>query len=217
MRGVQAPVGRWVEAHLAYVPGSSAPTDGAVDTLLSGSGVCRDCGRLTVSLLRAMNGPARLVAVYAPGLRPMDFHAVAEALQDGAWHVIDSTSPAPLDAADLDGPRRRRHRVPVRPPRPNQPAVVGGHRHGRRRPADRGLVGDRRAPLTGERRPPSMEGRSRVRRQRHHLGGQVLRARVCTHRWDLTRWARHGWQPRHGTASWTSAVPDVLSTTVELG
>jgi len=90
-----AAVGQWVEAHLAYVSGSSAPTDGAVDTLLSGSGVCRDFAHLTVSLLRAMDVPARLAAVYAPGLTPMDFHAVAEAYVSDAWHVVDATHLAP--------------------------------------------------------------------------------------------------------------------------
>ena len=39
--------------------------------------------------------PARLVSVYAPGLAPMDFHAVAEAYVDGAWHVVDATTLAP--------------------------------------------------------------------------------------------------------------------------
>jgi transglutaminase-like putative cysteine protease len=39
--------------------------------------------------------PARLAAVYAPGLSPMDFHAVAEAWVDGAWHVVDATGLAP--------------------------------------------------------------------------------------------------------------------------
>ena len=34
---------------------------------------------LAISLLRGKNVPARLAAVYAPGLSPMDFHAVAEA------------------------------------------------------------------------------------------------------------------------------------------
>lgn len=42
-------------------------------------------------MLRAVNVPARVVAVYAPGLYPMDFHAVAEAYHDGAWYVIDAT------------------------------------------------------------------------------------------------------------------------------
>ena len=46
-------------------------------------------------LLRALDVPARLAAVYAPGLDPMDFHAVAEAYVDGAWHVVDATTLAP--------------------------------------------------------------------------------------------------------------------------
>jgi transglutaminase-like putative cysteine protease len=39
--------------------------------------------------------PARLVSVYAPGLDPMDFHAVCEAWVDGAWQVVDATWLAP--------------------------------------------------------------------------------------------------------------------------
>ena len=35
--------------------------------------------------------PARYAACFAPGLRPMDFHAVAEAYLDGSWYVIDAT------------------------------------------------------------------------------------------------------------------------------
>jgi transglutaminase-like putative cysteine protease len=42
--------------------------------------------------------PARLAAVYAPGLEPMDFHAVAEAFVDGGWHVVDATTLAPRSA-----------------------------------------------------------------------------------------------------------------------
>ena len=48
-----------------------------------------------VALLRAVNVPARLVAVYAPGCHPMDFHAVAEAFVDGQWRVVDATCLAP--------------------------------------------------------------------------------------------------------------------------
>ena len=39
--------------------------------------------------------PARRVAVYAPGLDPMDFHAVARRTSTGAWLVIDPTTMAP--------------------------------------------------------------------------------------------------------------------------
>ena len=39
--------------------------------------------------------PARLAAVYAPGLTPMEFHAVAEACVDDEWWVVDATQLAP--------------------------------------------------------------------------------------------------------------------------
>jgi transglutaminase-like putative cysteine protease len=91
---VQA-IADWVFGHLAYVPGSSLSTDGATRTLMSRAGVCRDFAHVTIALLRAMEIPARLVAVYAPGLSPMDFHAVAEAFVDGQWWIIDSTRLAP--------------------------------------------------------------------------------------------------------------------------
>jgi transglutaminase-like putative cysteine protease len=85
----------WVGAHLAYVPGASLPTDGAVRTLLARQGVCRDYAHLVIAFLRAHDVPARLVSVYAPGLSPMDFHAVAEAYIDGVWQVVDATGLAP--------------------------------------------------------------------------------------------------------------------------
>jgi transglutaminase-like putative cysteine protease len=84
-------VSAWVNAKLGYVPGSSAPTDGAVQTLLRREGVCRDYAHLVVALLRALDVPARVAAVYAPGLQPPDFHAVAEAIVDGCWRVTDAT------------------------------------------------------------------------------------------------------------------------------
>jgi transglutaminase-like putative cysteine protease len=104
-------VSSWVGSRLNYVPGSSDPIDGAADTLLSGAGVCRDYAHLVVALLRAVKVPARVVSVYAPGLYPMDFHAVTEAFVEGQWRVVDATLLAPRqslvriatgrDAADI--------------------------------------------------------------------------------------------------------------------
>jgi transglutaminase-like putative cysteine protease len=85
----------WVFENLAYVPGSSQPTDGATRTLTSRQGVCRDFAHVTIAYLRAMEVPARMVSVYAPGLSPMDFHAVVEAYVEGEWWVVDSTRLAP--------------------------------------------------------------------------------------------------------------------------
>jgi transglutaminase-like putative cysteine protease len=88
-------VDAWVHSRIAYVSGSSDHTDGAVDTLLTRCGVCRDYAHLVIGLLRALAVPARMVACYAPGLSPMDFHAVVEAYVDGHWHVLDATRLAP--------------------------------------------------------------------------------------------------------------------------
>jgi transglutaminase-like putative cysteine protease len=113
LRGLEllAAVSSWVHDRLSYVPGSSRVTDGAVGTLLARRGVCRDYAHLVIALLRAIDVPARMAAVYAPGLTPMDFHAVAEAFIDGTWHVVDATRLAPRqsllristgrDAADI--------------------------------------------------------------------------------------------------------------------
>jgi transglutaminase-like putative cysteine protease len=93
-----ADVAAWVGRRLVYTAGSSRPVDTAVDTLLLGQGVCRDYAHLTITLLRALEVPARLVAVYAPGLSPMDFHAVVEADVDGVWKTVDATRLAPTSS-----------------------------------------------------------------------------------------------------------------------
>jgi transglutaminase-like putative cysteine protease len=85
----------FVFGHLVYTGGSSGPTTDAVDTLLSGAGVCRDYAHLVATLCRAINVPARVAAVYAPGLFPMDFHLVVETALDGVWRVWDATRLAP--------------------------------------------------------------------------------------------------------------------------
>jgi hypothetical protein len=86
-----AAVSEFVSSSVTYTPGLSLGTDSAVTTLMTGQGVCRDYAHVVIALLRAMDVPARYAACYAPGLRPMDFHAVAEAYLDGAWYVIDAT------------------------------------------------------------------------------------------------------------------------------
>ncbi len=86
---------RHVHERLSYVVGSSRPTDDAVDTLLAGEGVCRDFAHVCITLCRFLDIPARYCGVYAPGLAPMDFHAVFEAAVDGHWYVFDATRLAP--------------------------------------------------------------------------------------------------------------------------
>jgi transglutaminase-like putative cysteine protease len=85
----------WIRQRINYVPGSSDVHDSAEDTLLTGMGTCRDFAHLGIALCRATGIPARFAAVYAPGLLPMDFHAVFETLEFGRWYVHDPTGLAP--------------------------------------------------------------------------------------------------------------------------
>jgi len=88
----------WIRRRIEYLPGSSTYRDSAEDTLLTGMGTCRDFAHLGVALCRAVGIPARFAAVYAPGLTPMDFHAVFEARQENRWCVFDPTGLAPRAA-----------------------------------------------------------------------------------------------------------------------
>jgi transglutaminase-like putative cysteine protease len=90
-----ANITEWIRRRISYVPGSSDVHDSAEHTLLTGMGTCRDFAHLGIALCRATGIPARFVAVYAPGLFPMDFHAVFETLQLGRWTVHDATGLAP--------------------------------------------------------------------------------------------------------------------------
>jgi transglutaminase-like putative cysteine protease len=90
-----AAITEWIWRRIGYVPGSSTVHDSAEHTLLTGMGTCRDFAHLGIALCRATGVPARFVAVYAPGLFPMDFHAVFEAFEDGRWCAHDATGLAP--------------------------------------------------------------------------------------------------------------------------
>lgn len=85
----------YVASRVVYTVGASGPTTDAVETLLSGAGVCRDYAHTVAMLCRAAGVPARVASVYAPGLSPMDMHAVVEAEIDGVWTVWDATRLAP--------------------------------------------------------------------------------------------------------------------------
>lgn len=90
-----AAIADWIWNRISYVYGSSDVHDSAEHTLLTGMGTCRDFAHLGIALCRATGIPARFTSVYAPGLSPMDFHAVFEAFRDGRWFVYDATGLAP--------------------------------------------------------------------------------------------------------------------------
>jgi transglutaminase-like putative cysteine protease len=88
----------WIRERVGYVAGSSSVHDSAEHTLLTGMGTCRDFAHLGVALCRAVGIPARFTSVYAPGLFPMDFHAVFEIIEHGRWYAYDATDLAPRPA-----------------------------------------------------------------------------------------------------------------------
>lgn len=85
----------WIRQRVGYVPGSSSVHDSAEHTLLTTAGTCRDFAHLGVALCRALGVPARFASTYAPGLAPMDFHAVFEAWDGERWCAQDATGLAP--------------------------------------------------------------------------------------------------------------------------
>ena len=76
-----ASITEWIRQQISYVPGSSDVHDSAEHTLLTGMGTCRDFAHLGMARAGRTGIPARFAEVYAPGLFPMDFHAVFETLQ----------------------------------------------------------------------------------------------------------------------------------------
>lgn len=87
----------WITKVFSYVPGSSNAQTTALESFVQRQGVCRDYAHVMIALARASTIPARFASVYAPGVKPPDFHAVAEVYLDGTWHLIDATGMAPAD------------------------------------------------------------------------------------------------------------------------
>jgi transglutaminase-like putative cysteine protease len=90
-----ASIVEWIGQRVGYLAGSSSVHDSAEHTLLTGAGTCRDFAHLGVALCRAIDIPARFTSAYAPGLSPMDFHAVFEVFDNGRWWLFDPTHSAP--------------------------------------------------------------------------------------------------------------------------
>lgn len=84
----------WVGQHFSYVPGASTAETTAVDTFVKRQGICRDYAHVMIALVRSCGIPARIASVYALGVEPQDFHAVAEVFLGGEWHLVDATGMA---------------------------------------------------------------------------------------------------------------------------
>lgn len=88
----------WINEAFSYVPGSSNAQTTALDSFVQRQGICRDYAHVMIAMARASTIPARFVSVYAPGVSPPDFHAVAEVYLDGTWHLVDPTGMASADS-----------------------------------------------------------------------------------------------------------------------
>ena len=90
----------WIADNVTYQLGSSHAATTAIDTFHQAEGVCRDFAHLAITFARASGIPARYASVYAPEVKPQDFHAIAEVfLADpsglgGCWIAIDPTGMA---------------------------------------------------------------------------------------------------------------------------
>jgi transglutaminase-like putative cysteine protease len=87
----------WIETNFDYVRGSSDQKTSVVETFVQRQGICRDYAHVMITLARASGFPARMVSVYAPDVRPSDFHAVAEVFIGGEWRLVDATGMAKPD------------------------------------------------------------------------------------------------------------------------
>ena len=93
----------WIGDKFQYVVGSSTGQTTALDTFVQRQGICRDFAHVMICLARASAIPARFASVYAPGVTPPDFHAMAEVFLDNAWHLVDATGMAQPDATAIIG------------------------------------------------------------------------------------------------------------------
>jgi transglutaminase-like putative cysteine protease len=86
----------WVHGNVRFGYAFARPTKTAFEVYTERQGVCRDFQHLAITLLRALNVPARYATGYlgdigvAPSPDPMDFSAWLEVYLGGAWRSVDA-------------------------------------------------------------------------------------------------------------------------------
>ncbi|HZL36525.1 MAG TPA: transglutaminase family protein [Tepidisphaeraceae bacterium] len=86
----------WVHGHVTFGYPFARPTKTAWDVCGEKQGVCRDFQHLAITVLRALNVPARYATGYLgdigvpPVPSPMDFSAWFEAYLGGHWYTLDA-------------------------------------------------------------------------------------------------------------------------------
>jgi transglutaminase-like putative cysteine protease len=86
----------WVHTKVTFGYPFARPTKTALDVYTERQGVCRDFQHLAITLLRALNIPARYATGYLGDIRipplppPMDFSAWLEVYLSGKWWTFDA-------------------------------------------------------------------------------------------------------------------------------
>jgi transglutaminase-like putative cysteine protease len=86
----------WVHNNVTFGYAFARPTKTAMEVYLERAGVCRDFTHLAITLLRAMNIPARYATGYLGDIgvpispSPMDFSAWLEVYLGGQWWTVDA-------------------------------------------------------------------------------------------------------------------------------
>jgi transglutaminase-like putative cysteine protease len=88
----------WVINRVKFRSNTSDSNTSAIDTLVEGTGVCRDFTHLMIALCRALNIPARFATGIDygadPALGPTDFHAYVEVFVGYRWYIFDASGVA---------------------------------------------------------------------------------------------------------------------------
>lgn len=88
----------WVVGRVKFRSNTSDVNTSAIDTLVEGTGVCRDFAHLMIALCRALNIPARFATGIDygadPVLGPTDFHAYVEVFLGDRWYIFDASGVA---------------------------------------------------------------------------------------------------------------------------
>ena len=91
----------WVHGNIQFGYEFARPTKTAFDVCSERQGVCRDFMHLAITLLRALNVPARYATGYLgdigvpPAPFPMDFSAWFEVYLGGRWYTLDARHNVP--------------------------------------------------------------------------------------------------------------------------
>jgi transglutaminase-like putative cysteine protease len=91
----------WAHDRIEFGYQYASATMGAFDACEKGQGVCRDYMHLAITMLRAMNVPARYATGYLgdigvpPNPAPMDFSAYLEVYLSGRWWPMDARHNTP--------------------------------------------------------------------------------------------------------------------------